>query len=224
VTLKEAQVAQGGQYWRIVDVKWQDEQQSGGQHHIFVDMMDEQGNRLVGSKARVSFGGNNVEVLVEDKPAPEFGGNFAMFNAGCTHSLEGIGLPSDRLDCLGLGSIEQRNFTIHVNYLVTFQRATKGGGGGGGGGGGETPGESLQQALLQKGEAERKIRLNPGAALQQVMLADDFIPTSEEFDLTHGGAQYKGQIAERLSDGAVRVYFGDMVNGQWAGNVRFVQR
>jgi hypothetical protein len=221
VTLKEAQVAEGGQYWRIVDVKWQDEQQSGGEHHIFVDMMDEQGKRLVGSKARVNFGGNSVEVLIEDKPAPEFGGNFAMFNAGCSHFLEGIGLPSDRLDCLGLGSIEQRNFTIHVNYLVTFQRATKGNGGGGGGGG--TPGAALRQALLHKGEAERKIKFNPNAALQQAILADGFIPTSEEFDLTHDGAQYKGQIAERLSDGAVRVYFGNIVNGQWAGNVRFVQ-
>ena len=32
------------------------------------------------------------------------------------------------------------------------------------------------------------------------------------------------QRAERLSDGAVRVYYGKLENGQWKGGLRFEER
>ena len=64
-------------------------------------------------------------------------------------------------------------------------------------------------------------KLNPDAALQKAIYAAGFVPTSGEFDVTIAGTAYRGQRAERLSDGQVRVYFA--VIGDWA-HVQFVQR
>jgi uncharacterized membrane protein YgcG len=94
-----------------------------------------------------------------------------------------------------------------------------GSGGSGGGGGGSTI--SLAQALLAAGQQHQVIQLNPQAALQRAILGAGFVPTSAEFEVGHGGASYVAQRAERLSDGAVRVYF--VLKGDW-GNVQYVTR
>lgn len=83
---------------------------------------------------------------------------------------------------------------------------------------------SLANVLLDEGEARRAIRFNPGAALQQAGNRDGFQIASPEYDITHEGKSYRGQLFERLGDGAVRVYYGDLINGTWGGNVRHVQR
>lgn len=83
----------------------------------------------------------------------------------------------------------------------------------------------LADVLLTEGEGQRAIRFNPTAALQVAINRDGFQIASDEFDVSHEGAAYKGQLAERLSDGAVRVYYGDLLpGGGWGGNVRHVQR
>ena len=43
IRLEEAEVATGGQYWRLVEAVWQDEKEAGGKHHIYVEVVDEQG-------------------------------------------------------------------------------------------------------------------------------------------------------------------------------------
>jgi hypothetical protein len=128
VTLHEAPAQPGQGYWKIVRVEWQDEEQAAGRHHIDVDVIDEGGARILGAQARVAWAGGHADVLIEDKPWPELGGNFAMYAAGCSYTVEALGLPSDRLNCVGLGTPELRDWTIHVVYRITFQRATMGGG------------------------------------------------------------------------------------------------
>ena len=44
VTIADAPVAPGEQYWRIIEVRFADEQESGGKHHIYVDALDENGS------------------------------------------------------------------------------------------------------------------------------------------------------------------------------------
>lgn len=82
----------------------------------------------------------------------------------------------------------------------------------------------LADVLLAKGEERRALRFNPTAALQVAINRDGFQIASDEFDVSHEGKGYRGQLAERLSDGAVRVYYGDLIGGAWGGNVRHVQR
>ena len=108
-------------------VEWQDEAEARGRHHIDVEMLDEAGRRVVGAQALVRWQGGSAALTIEDKPAPDYGANFAMYAAGCSYSLEALGLPSDKLECLGLGSIKERWRTIHTVFRVTFQRVTAGG-------------------------------------------------------------------------------------------------
>lgn len=74
------------------------------------------------------------------------------------------------------------------------------------------PGD-LGNFMLQKAEEHQVMKLNPSAALQKVILKDGFIPTSEEFQENYAGIDFVGQRAERLTDGAVRVYYCQA--GQW---------
>jgi CRP-like cAMP-binding protein len=125
VTLQEAGVGSGQQYWRLVDVRWADEIESGGKHHIYVEALDENGNRLVGQPVVVIWGEGSERGLTEDKAPPDYSYNFQMYAAGYSYTVNMDGLPSDRLSGAGLGSIEQRNYGIHTSYYLTFQRATK---------------------------------------------------------------------------------------------------
>ena len=52
-------VGSGQPYWRIVEVGWQNEKESGGKHHIYVEVLDESGNRLVGQPVTVYWGDGN---------------------------------------------------------------------------------------------------------------------------------------------------------------------
>jgi hypothetical protein len=131
------------------------------------------------------------------------------------------------LFCLGSnGDPKWSSFQIDgevVERLAAAGGAGNGGDTGGGGGdtGGGGTGTTLAQALLSAGQLHQAIQLNPQAALQKVILQHGFVPTSAEFDVGHGDAEYVAQRAERLSDGAVRVYF--VVRGDW-GNVQYVSR
>lgn len=125
VTLQEAGVAAGQQYWRLVDARWADEIESAGKHHIYVEALDENGNRLVGQPIVITWGEGSERGLTEDKTPPDYSYNFQMYAAGYSYTVVMDGLPSDRLSGAGLGSIEQRNYGIHTSYYLTFQRTTK---------------------------------------------------------------------------------------------------
>lgn len=77
----------------------------------------------------------------------------------------------------------------------------------------------LRASLVAAGRANQRIRFNKDAAIQKRILADGFVPNSQEFSLDVGGLRYVGQQAENLRTGEVRVYF--VQEGQWK-DVRFV--
>jgi hypothetical protein len=77
--------------------------------------------------------------------------------------------------------------------------------------------QSLEDRLLATAAARQLIQFNPNAALQKAIFADDFVPNSGEFDV----AGYRGQRAEHLQTGQVRVYYCPI--GDWT-NVQYVRR
>jgi CRP-like cAMP-binding protein len=125
VSIEDAQVAPGQQYWRVVEARFADEQESAGKHHIYVDVMDENGNRIVGQPVTVMWGDGNFTGPVEDKAAPDFGFNYMMYASGYAYNVKVEGLPSDVLRGAGMGDIANRFRGIHTSYYVVFQRATK---------------------------------------------------------------------------------------------------
>jgi hypothetical protein len=125
VALQEANVGSGQQYWRLVDARWADEIQSGGKHHIYVEALDENGNRVVGQPVRVTWSEGSLSGATEDKAPPDYAYNFQMYAAGYAYTVGIEGAPSDQISGAGLGSIEQRTYGIHTSYYLTFQRTTK---------------------------------------------------------------------------------------------------
>jgi hypothetical protein len=79
--------------------------------------------------------------------------------------------------------------------------------------------DAFQRLLLEEGLRQQAIQLNPQAALQRRLLADGFVPTSNEFSWEFDGRQYIAQQAEKLGSGERRVYYalvGDGDNIQFA--------
>ncbi len=125
VTVEEAQVPSGQPYWRLIDAHWADEQQAGGTHHIYMEVLDENGNRIVGQPVNVWWGDGNTPGVTEDKTPPDYSWNFQMYAAGYAYNAKVEGMPSDILHGAGMGSIEKRNYGIHVSYYLTFKKTIK---------------------------------------------------------------------------------------------------
>jgi CRP-like cAMP-binding protein len=125
VTIEDAPAAAGQQYWRLIEARWEDEQQAGGKHHIYVDVLDESGNRIVGQPVTVFWGDGNYTAPLEDKPAPDLGYNYQMYASGYAYNVKIEGLPSDIVRGAGMGDLRDRFKGIHTSYYFVYQRATK---------------------------------------------------------------------------------------------------
>jgi hypothetical protein len=122
VVLEPAAVEPAEAHWRLVEARWADEDQSQGLHHIFLEALDAQGQRVLGQPVIVSEPGGTVTVIIEDKPFPEYGANVAMWSMLGSYSAEvGGGLPSDRIVGMGMGVPECTYCPIHTSFFLTFQ-------------------------------------------------------------------------------------------------------
>jgi CRP-like cAMP-binding protein len=125
VSIEDAQVAPGQPYWRLIEGRWEDEQQAGGKHHIYVDVLDESGKRIVGQPVTVFWGDGQSTAALEDKPAPDLGFNYQMYASGYAYNVKVEGLPSDIVRGAGMGDLANRFKGIHVAYYFIFQKAIK---------------------------------------------------------------------------------------------------
>jgi hypothetical protein len=125
LTIEDAQVSPGQPYWHLIEARWEDEQQAGGKHHIYVDALDENGKRIVGQPVTVWWGDGNYTGPIEDKPAPDLGFNYQMYASGYAYNVKVEGLPSDIVRGAGMGDLTNRFKGIHTAFYFVFQRATK---------------------------------------------------------------------------------------------------
>jgi CRP-like cAMP-binding protein len=123
VTVQGSGAGSGQPYWRLVEAGWENEEEAGGRHHIYVEVLDEAGQRIVGQPVNIFWGGGGVVLPTEDKPAPEFSLNYPMFKAGHSYNIKIEGLPSDAVMNVGLGTPELPFHTIHTNFKLTFQKS-----------------------------------------------------------------------------------------------------
>ena len=119
----EESVAQSGQtLWRLVKAEYLDEQQSQGRHHILVDTLNEQGQRIDGITVEFAWASGKDFKNTEAKPGEPQAVDFPMFAAGNSYNVQVAGGASDRVLGMGLGSVEQPQMGIHVSYRLVFQR------------------------------------------------------------------------------------------------------
>jgi hypothetical protein len=125
VVIQPAGVRPGQSYWRLIACYWQNKEESGNDHTIYINVLDEAGNRIVGQPVEVRWPDGSLVILTEDKPEPVYSANFPMYATLGSYSVSIPGLPSDTVVGMGMGTAEQPNFTIHTNFLLTFQRVQK---------------------------------------------------------------------------------------------------
>ena len=121
VQLVRAQPAAGETCYRLVKAKWLSEAEAGGRHHIYVDVLDEEGKRILGQQVIVAYGDQTVFLVTEDKPYPELSCNMPMYAVLGTYRCQVEGV-SDVVTGLGMGSAELPGYKLHTCFELTFQR------------------------------------------------------------------------------------------------------
>ena len=132
----QAYVPIKGQFWRLIDAQWLDETESTGMHHVFVEVLDEQGNRILEpvtmtmqwtSDQCVRYMEDTPPLQIGDRQFRPYGMHCPMYNAGAVYTVKvnGFGLPSDTVRNLGLGTVDYRNWDIRTSFLLIFQRTTR---------------------------------------------------------------------------------------------------
>lgn len=119
IDITPAAAKPGQSYWKVMLAEFQNDQEGGGRHHIFIEVLDEAGKRIVGQPVEVLWSNGSAVVVTEDKPAPEYAANFPMYGNLGGYSLRLPGL-SETVTGMGLPGGKQ-----HVVYNVVFQRVRK---------------------------------------------------------------------------------------------------
>ena len=116
VTIQDATVAQGQQFWRATKVERRRQGTSGGLHHIF---SVEPHNPAISTLVEWVDGGNNKNVTIpHDKPLNEPAANFSMFGAVYTASIKDGSKPSDKI--VGMRMPQGQ----HESYYITWKLET----------------------------------------------------------------------------------------------------
>jgi hypothetical protein len=124
VQVQPANVAPGAWYWQAARVRHLTPQENGGNHHIYLDVLDGAA-RVTGARLRVTWDGGE-QIVTVDKPANEPGANFPMWKwqvcaVECL-GLTGKELPSDRVTGLHTGHPDEApgNTLFHHSFHITF--------------------------------------------------------------------------------------------------------
>ena len=125
VRLQPANVAPGQPYWRLVEVRWADEKEAKGKHNIYVNVLDENGERIIGQPVVIEWHDGKDVKPTENKPEPEYSFNFNMYAPLGAYNVYIGGLPSDMLIGAGLGDLSRPQWKIHTCFYLTFQRAVR---------------------------------------------------------------------------------------------------
>jgi hypothetical protein len=128
VNIVPATVSPGGWYWQAVRVHHLTPEENGGNHHIYLDVLDPSGptgQRVFGAQVKVAWD-DSEQVVTIDKPLNEPGGNFPMWKwQVCAVQALGLPdeqLPSDRVTGLQSGHPDEApgNTLFHHSFSVTF--------------------------------------------------------------------------------------------------------
>lgn len=116
VTMKRVDVESGEPYWKLVSADGPLD--FGGNHHLYVDVWDEQGNRMVGETVVFYSQDEEWPTKTEAKPGEPQAANLPMYAGGNAYGVRVAELPSDAISGFGLG----KNVPHH-SFRVVFQRA-----------------------------------------------------------------------------------------------------
>ncbi|MCB0081913.1 MAG: hypothetical protein KDE47_13320 [Caldilineaceae bacterium] len=120
--LVPAQVVVGQGYWRLVEARWFNAQESEGRHHILIDVQDRDGQRLTAIPIDVRWRDGNAIVTTEEKTGEPFAANYAMYALAPAYSAQPAdGAPADRVEGMGLGELAEPYLAHHTSYGLIWR-------------------------------------------------------------------------------------------------------
>jgi len=109
----------------LVAVDWLPPEESGGRHHIYVELLDETGERAVGQTVEIQWPGGLAQIQAEgNKPEGEAVA-FPQYGLLGSYAVQVQGLPSDKILGLGLGLLEDPVWAEHTCWYLVFQVSRK---------------------------------------------------------------------------------------------------
>ncbi|MBX3000465.1 MAG: carboxypeptidase regulatory-like domain-containing protein [Caldilineaceae bacterium] len=128
VTIEEAKVTPGAEYWRAIRIYHLAPYENNGRHHIFLDALSPEGVRVRNSEAHITWEGGQQTVVL-DKPDNEPGANFPMWKWQIC-SVRMLGMPSDTVHGLRTNHADEPNpdgsasgnTLFHHSFLIEFQK------------------------------------------------------------------------------------------------------
>ena len=120
VEIIPAAVAPGQTYWKVIRVHHLAPEENNGRHHIFLDAVNEAGERQYGVMFNILWDGGSDTVTIEKQP-PEAGANFPMWKWQVC-SVEGMDAPSDRVINLRTDHPDEApgNTLFHHSFAITY--------------------------------------------------------------------------------------------------------
>ncbi len=137
VSVQPIEVAPGAPYWRVIGVHHLTPEENGSRHNAFVEVLDEQGNRVRDPNLKIGWtweGRSEPDLTTPlDKPDHEPVGDIPIQKGmRLTLWLVGDGRPSERVANLHFEHPDERtaageiwNSFGHHSFYVVFQRAVK---------------------------------------------------------------------------------------------------
>lgn len=165
VGIEKVQVPAGERYWKVTKVHHLTPKENEGKHHIFVDILDEEGKRIYGAKVKVTWQGGGEALATVDKPLNEPGTNFPLWKHQVCN-LEVIGLPSERVMGLHTKHPDEApgNTLFHHSFMVIFQRAVKDG---------QAQNRSVIQGRVLRGAGKSIVLISAGQVVASQVIAQD---------------------------------------------------
>jgi len=215
-------------YWRIIGVHHLKGIENMGNHHVFCDVLNEDGQRVNQSRLVLTQGNASPVFAVVDKPAHEPGTNFPLWKTTratvAVQWPEGNPLPSESVTGLRIDHPDEEvgNTWGHHSFYLVFQRANIA----------EatepqpdstdeqpapddSPPLSLEETITLVGQP-LIIPLNPTAMFYKIAQERNLGERlTSEYDAEYQGKTYRAQIYEK---GIVYAAAGD-----W-GNVKIIPR
>lgn len=126
MVVEPACVRSGESYWRLVEAKWLDDAKLDGYHHLFVDVVDENSNRLYGASFVMRWQTGECRRFIRGAVTPiEHGEHCPMFARAGSYDVAVDGLPGEVVKGLGLGGVQPdsvRGWRYLTSYYLLFQR------------------------------------------------------------------------------------------------------
>ncbi len=122
VIVREPKAAPGDTIFRVLRVHHLTPEENRGNHHIYVEVLDEDGRRIPGAQVRISWEGGSRVFTVDARPQRP-GVAFAMDRWG-VYEVDVLGAPSARVVGITAGHPDEGpgNPEFRHSFLIVFQR------------------------------------------------------------------------------------------------------